>query len=85
MVVGTLSLADRYRRDGHHIGNRAAVAALTLGGALLIGVPMLPALALATAVCIWAMIPMQWPRASAAAGMAAGAGIMGWALGLPLS
>ncbi|SFK74490.1 hypothetical protein [Falsiroseomonas stagni] len=85
MVVGLLALAEWYRADGHHIRNRAMVATLTMAGGLLLGVPLLFALGLAAATWFWAMIPLQWPRASAAAGIAAGAGITGWALGLSLS
>ena len=84
VVVGLMTAASWYRSDGHHIRNRAAVAALTLFGALLLDMPLLMAVALAAAIWVWAMIPMQWPRASAVAGISAGVGIMGWALDVSL-
>lgn len=84
VVVGLMTAASWYRSDGHHIRNRAAVAALGLLGALLLGMPVVLAMVLAAATWIWAMIPMQWPRASAAAGIAAGIGFMGWALDVSL-
>ncbi len=84
VVVGLMTIADWYRGDGHHIRNRASVAALVAVGALLLDIPLWGALLLAAGAWIWAMVPMQWPRATGAAGLAAGAGIMAWALDLSL-
>jgi hypothetical protein len=84
VVVGMMPVASWYRDNGHHTRNRAAVATLMLVGALMLSIPLFPAIAMAAATWIWAMVPMQWPRASAAAAIAAGAGIMRWALDVPL-
>ncbi|WP_203074401.1 hypothetical protein [Falsiroseomonas ponticola] len=84
VVVGLATFADWFRHEGHHIRNRTILAALVTGGALLLEAPLWAALMLAAGIWIWAAMPMQWPRATSAAGIAAGAGIMAWALDLSL-
>jgi hypothetical protein len=83
-VVAGVSAAHWYRSGGNHLVNRGFVAGLILLGGLLAGVPALVALGIGIAGAVWAAMPMQWDRAIGAAGIAFGAGVACWAVGVSL-
>ena len=84
LLVAGLIAAHWYRAGGCHLVNRGIVAGLILLGGMLAGVPALLAIGLGLAGAGWAAVPMQWDRASAAAGIAFGAGVTCWAVDVSL-